>query len=133
VIGMRSAEDISSDYQQNRVERKKLLEEWNISDAKWKNIYNIAGRKKLTTIQYLSCVGIAMIILIGMFIAMPTIQSYLMGPELSNDHVYSCPNGDWSGNTTEMIIHYESTGGVYLYCPIDGKMIGHMSKQYAPV
>lgn len=41
---------------------------------------------------------------------------------LSNEISYSCPGGDWNGNTSEMTTAYGTN--IYYYCPDDGRLIG---------
>lgn len=129
---MRDGKEISDDYVMLRKQLSSIKEEWRMNDTSWRRKYNISGNKKLTYPQFSLMLIIVIVGLSVMLLLLPNIQSYMMGPELKNDHVYSCPNGDWSGNTTDMKQIGDGYGGVYLYCPMDGKLIGHMSKGMIP-
>lgn len=43
--------------------------------------------------------------------------------QLQNGISYTCPGGDWHGNTTQMVEH-DTNGYRNYYCPIDGRYLG---------
>ena len=129
---MKDGKEISEQYNQLNIQKKALREEWRQNDSTWKKSFSIEGKKRLTSFQYSVTFIFLIIVLIIVIYSVPIIQSYYMGPELQNDKEYSCPNGDWSGNTSQMLQIGDGYGGVFLYCPLDGKLIGQMTHGMVP-
>lgn len=129
---MREGKEISEEYNQLNIQKKAIREEWRQNDSSWKKSFNLDGKKKMSPWAHLLMTSFILIGILALLWYIPLVQSNMMGPELHNNMEYSCPNGDWSGNTSQMQQIGDGFGGVFLYCPLDGKLIGHMTHGMVP-